>query len=85
VAELDQIEQSLAKLSLAKTGRCFNPYVIDKISQFVPSEATFAEACLSAVDQVSKLVLKPQPGLELDNGLSIQLTEPEVYHIANYI
>jgi len=82
---LNQIELSLAKLSLAKTGRRFDPYVIDKISRFVPSEPTFAEACLTAVDQVSNLALKPPPGLELDNGLSIQLTQPEVYRIANYI
>jgi len=83
---LNQIERSLAKLSLAKTGRCFDPYVSEKISQFVPSEPTFAEACLSAVDQVSNLALEPPPGLELDNGPSIpKLTQPEVYHIANYI
>ena len=82
---LGRIEDLLARFSLAKTGWCLEPSVVDEVVQFAPHETTFADACLSAVSQVSDLAIKVPPGLELDNGPSIKFTVPEVYALAAYI
>lgn len=54
---LSQAQDLLARFSLAKTGWSFGPSEDTEIAQIVPREATFAEACLSAVSQVQDLAL----------------------------